>query len=85
MGRYRKGAAAPVVKAPDVAGAPDVKAPDVAAPVVEAPEPARYFVAPGKAITCKRGVLGPGAEVFPETDGIGRFFEFLENGYLVAK
>lgn len=51
----------------------------------EVPEPAPFTIAEGKALTSKKGILGPGDEVKPEylPGGQDTIDKFVKSGHIV--
>jgi len=66
---------------PELAPAP---APELAPAPAPAPAPARYRIVEGKAVTSKRGILGPGVEVKAEylTGGATSLDALVAAGYV---
>jgi len=82
-------AKAPEAKAPE-AKAPEAKAPEAKAPEAKAPEAKKakksgFVVAPGKAITSKKGILASGVEVKPEYIGSQDSFDALVKKKVLVK
>ena len=80
---------APEAKAPE-AKAPEAKAPEAKAPEAKAPEAKKakksgFVVAPGKAITSKKGILASGVEVKPEYIGSQDSFDALVKKKVLVK